>query len=171
MKPSTAQLQELTQALKKGFVPELLTSSYKENYSEFNPEYGFCSVASEVAWFLLGGKKAGWTAYNVRDGAETHWWIQHTDGTRYDPTASQYYNVDKHPPYERGLLGRPGGFMGIRKDPDSAWGGERKPGMRAQQMMEILGIEEGCGLEEFLQRKRGLEKVYQAPKTQVFKPK
>ena len=163
--PSKEQLSRLSHALKAGFVPALLSPQYRENYSEFNPEYGFCSVASEVAWFLLGGKDAGWTAYNVRDGEQTHWWLQHSSGLRYDPTERQYRNVGEVPPYERGLTGRPGGFMGIRKDPDSRWEGERKPSARAQQMMDVLGIEPGKNWEAWIGVEKGTEKVYQAPKS------
>jgi hypothetical protein len=87
-------------------------------------------------YFLLGGPKAGLTAWVARDGnAGTHWWLQAADGARIDPTADQYTVSGRTPPYERGLTGRPCGFMGQRADPESRYGFGRKPGQVAAEIL------------------------------------
>jgi hypothetical protein len=142
--PSAEALSGLTARLRAGFDPSLLAAAYRSGWSAANPSYGFCSVASEVAWFMLGGAKAGWVAWNARDDDDsTHWWLRHASGQIYDPTRDQYTRVGKLPPYERGLPGRPGGFMGIRVDLQSPWPGQRRPGLRAQRLMARLGVTPG----------------------------
>ena len=127
--------------LRGALSPALLVSPYKERWSADNPTLGFCSMASEAAWFVLGGNKAGWTAKVQReDDGTTHWWLEQADGTRFDPTADQYRAVGKVPPYERGLMGKSSGFMGMRKDADNPFGLGLKPGKRAQALLEAAGL-------------------------------
>lgn len=89
----------------------------------------------------------------VRDGdAGTHWWLEnrHT-GQRFDPTEEQYRSQGRLPPYERGLPGQGGGFMGIRRDEENPWGFERKPSGRAQQLLgRVLGEQTIAELREEL---------------------
>lgn len=137
--PSTAMLQDLQARIVSALDPSLLRAPYDGQWTTENPTAGFCSVASEAAWFLLGGKQAGWVAHHARDlDGSTHWWLMHETGVRFDPTADQYRCVGKVPPYERGIPGTAGGFMGMRRDPDSPWGNERKPGLRAQALLERM---------------------------------
>lgn len=142
--PKTAPSAETLETLRKSIVsaldPSMLRPPYDGQWSAQNPTYGFCSIASEAAWFLLGGKEAGWVAYNARDtDNSTHWWLEHTSGLRFDPTADQYYRVGTVPPYERGIPGRPGGFMGMRRDEQSVWGNGRRPGLRAAELLDRMG--------------------------------
>lgn len=56
-----------------------------------NPLRGQCSVASEAVYFMLGGKKSGWTPTTLRIGDETHWYLRNTKtGEIIDPTAGQF---------------------------------------------------------------------------------
>lgn len=124
--------------LERALGPDLLSSAYRAQWSTDNPTAGLCSVASEAAWFILGGLQSDWVPYVVRDGASgTHWWLQNKEtGERFDPTVDQYRSRGRLPPYERGLEGKGGGFMGIRKAPDSEWGFGRKPSLRAQRLLD-----------------------------------
>lgn len=116
--------------------PALLLPVYRESWSKSNPTKGFCSVASEAAWFLLGGSQAGWISYAARDASGgTHWWLQHKNGQRLDITADQYTSIGQTPPYDKG---RPVGFMGIRHDPENLWGNFRKPSKRAFRLLSMM---------------------------------
>ena len=137
--PTQVELDALTDKISAHLSPTLLKEPYKSQWTRENPTYGFCSVASEAAWFVLGGSSAGWTAWHARDDdGTTHWWLQHASGLRYDPTRAQYDRVGRAPPYERGLVGTPGGFMGIRVDPQSEWGNERRPSLRARTVLAAM---------------------------------
>lgn len=149
--PHKAPLDTLEQALRTAMCPDMLVSPYKEQWSPDNPTLGFCSMASEAAWFVLGGSKAGWSARVQReDDGTTHWWLEHADGTRFDPTADQYRLAGKVPPYERGLMGHNSGFMGMRKDPDNVFGLGLRPGRRAQAMLERAGLIPGVKASQSL---------------------
>ena len=134
--PSAQELEALRLRIVAQLDPSMLKPPYDKEWTPENPTYGFCSIASEAAWFILGGKEAGWVANNVREeDGSTHWWLEHQSGLRFDPTAEQYYKANDVPPYERGIKGRPGGFMGLRRDEQSPWGNERRPGLRAQELL------------------------------------
>lgn len=142
--PSAALLDALRARLQSGFTPELLHKDYREQWSPENPAFGFCSVASEAAWFMLGGRNAGWVAWSARDTDQsTHWWLRHESGVIFDPTSEQYTSIGRKPPYARGISGQAGGFMGIREDLNTAWPGQRRPSARARALMERLGVVEG----------------------------
>jgi len=134
-----ATLDALQNRLIAACTPDLLTPEYRRGWTPENPHFGFCSTASEVMWFVLGGSPAGWHAHVVRDtDGSTHWWLEHDDGTRLDPTVEQYRSVGEVPPYERGLRGSAGGFMGIRRDEASPWGFGRRPSRRAAVLLNRL---------------------------------
>lgn len=130
----------LQEHLDRALGPDLLAPAYRSKWSEANPSAGLCSVACEAAWFLLGGSGSDWVPHVARDGQEgTHWWLQNAQtGERFDPTQAQYRSVGEVPPYERGLEGRGGGFMGIRKDSGSEWGFDRKPSIRAKRLLDRM---------------------------------
>lgn len=135
-------LEKLRARLHQGLGSDLLSPAYRHTWSESNPTAGLCSVASEAAWFILGGLNSSWTPMVVRDGdAGTHWWLENRQtGERFDPTEEQYRSQDRLPPYDRGLPGQGAGFMGIRRDEENPWGFERKPSSRAQQLLvRVLG--------------------------------
>lgn len=60
---------------------------------------GHCYVASEVIYYLLGGKKNGWTPYTYKRYNIVHWWIQDKSGQIIDITAKQF---NKPIPYHKG---------------------------------------------------------------------
>ena len=138
--PSPEALEALSRRLRSALHPAMLQPPYDQGWSEENPTFGFCSIASEAAWFLLGGKPAGWVAHCAREqDGSTHWWLKHASGVVFDPTVDQYHRVGRLAPYERGVPGRATGFMGVRKDPENVWGTERRPGLRAQALLESMG--------------------------------
>ncbi len=55
---------------------------------------GNCYVASEALYHLLGGKAAGWKPMHLRldapAPANSHWFLQHKNGTILDPTVQQF---------------------------------------------------------------------------------
>ena len=134
---SFANLQHLRQALHEELSPDLLLPKYQKSWDKQNPTQGFCSIASEAAWFILGGPPSGWISYACQDPkvGGTHWWLQHKDGSIFDPTEEQYRSIGFTPPYERGIVGKAVGFMGMRQDPGNEWGFDRKPGIRAGKLL------------------------------------
>lgn len=81
-----------------------------EGYSEkirqwWDDPKGWCYVASEALYYLMGGKGAGLKPMQGKVGDISHWWLVDTDGNVIDLTADQF---DFPWPYEQGV-GR--GFM------------------------------------------------------------
>lgn len=71
---------------------------------------GNCYACTEALFFLLGGKKKGWTPYVVRHEGDTHWYLvrhfKQGEINNYapinlvlDPTIKQF---KKPPPYHKG---------------------------------------------------------------------
>lgn len=103
---------------------EILNSLYKDNISLLKPEWrkraeesgepstGFCYIASEALYYLLGGKEVGLVpqvATAMEGGVKlTHWWLKGIDGEILDATARQFLAFGRQPPYH---LGRGCGFM------------------------------------------------------------
>lgn len=132
-------LSQLRTTIQACLSPDLLHKNFRPQWAPDNPTWGFCSVASEAAWFVLGGSQKGWSAYTARDEKGiVHWWLQHTSGLIFDPTEEQYTSQGKKPPYRAGAAGRIGGFMGVRKDEGNEWGFDRKPSLRAQQLLDKM---------------------------------
>lgn len=56
-----------------------------------DPTTGFCSVAVEAMWALLGGNAAGYERRQIRHEGSSHWFLADVVGRRYiDPTAAQF---------------------------------------------------------------------------------
>ncbi len=99
--------------------------------------FGFCSLASEAAYFILGGPESGFMSFATKDDNNTsHWWLQNKKGEILDFTAAQFYIQGTKPPYDRGLLGKPVGFMDMRIDVDNPFGFNRKPSLRVQSLLK-----------------------------------
>ncbi|TAN25327.1 MAG: hypothetical protein EPN31_15575 [Castellaniella sp.] len=119
--------------------PKFLDEPYKGLWEPSNPTFGFCSLASEAAYFILGGPESGFMSYATKDENNTsHWWLQNKEGEILDLTAEQFYLQGSKPPYERGLLGRPVGFMGMRIDVGNPFGFDRKPSLRVQWLLKRI---------------------------------
>lgn len=139
MSSSPATLSDrLAQVLGPSLTPDKLQPGYRKAWTPSNPLLGFCSLASEAAWFILGGAPSGWVAQVGRDDqGGTHWWLDHPTHGRLDLTASQYTLQSRPLPYQSGQSGgRPGGFMGIRQDDTNPWGFGRKPSRRVQVILD-----------------------------------
>jgi hypothetical protein len=90
----------------------------KNHYpSEDNPLAGWCYVASEVLYHVLGGKEAGWKAVQMQHEGVSHWFLEHEDGTIVDITAGQFEVAPKY------KLGKGRGFL------------TKKPSKRAQAIL------------------------------------
>ena len=140
-------LEALSSSIQAHLEPDLLLPQYRTHWTPENPTQGFCSVASEAAYFLLGGPREGWVAMFGLDHTQgTHWWLERRSPSgieRFDPTAEQYLSQGQTPPYH---TGRPGGFMGQRQAPNHPFGFDRQPGRRAGLLLERIFKEQGLPL-------------------------
>ena len=55
-----------------------------------DPTTGFCTVASQALYFLLGGKKAGYAMKVMQHEGGSHWFLTGPDGEVIDVTATQF---------------------------------------------------------------------------------
>ncbi len=130
---------EAVSRVREVLTPDLLHRDYRSGWSPENPTHGHCAAASEAVYFLLGGPKTGLTAWVARDAdGTTHWWLQTVGGERIDPTADQYSVAGRVPPYLRGILGKPGGFMGQRVEIGNRYGFDRRPGKVAAEILRRI---------------------------------
>lgn len=79
------------------FADSLLNKDFLKIKSKLRSEgkwhhwsFGLCYVVSECAYYMLGGKEEGWKPMFVRHMGCPHWFLQHEDGTVYDPTGAQF---------------------------------------------------------------------------------
>lgn len=82
---------------------------------------GFCYVATEALFYLLGGAGSGWKPMCVSTKNGTHWWLER-NGEILDATFDQFINA--LPPYH---LGRGCGFQN----------GHAHPSRRATAMIDL----------------------------------
>lgn len=110
--------QAMTDAVREALYPELRSPKWlawaqqQTNAEDLisHPQAGHCYVASETLWLLLGGTNAGFHLASARDYADqTHWWVEDDDGNVLDPTASQYFDFGRNPPYAAGQRRGPAG--------------------------------------------------------------
>ncbi len=103
----------LISKIKRNLTPDLLKGIWKnddlKNYS------GYCYVATEALWWMLGGPDSQYTPYvlgnkdwpEVLKKGETHWFLKSKVGKKIiDPTKEQFGDVVI--PYEKG---HPNGMM------------------------------------------------------------
>jgi hypothetical protein len=84
---------QFTNLIQDSLSDDLLSPAYrkvKEQHPEANEAFGHCYVATEAAYYLLGGKEEGWSPQFVRVAGYAHWYLKHQSGFIYDPTASQF---------------------------------------------------------------------------------
>lgn len=71
------------------------------------PLYGHCSHSSIALFLLLGGKEAGYKVWKNTDSEDIiHYWLTNPNGEILDPTAAQYYDTGRQPPYADGKRSR-----------------------------------------------------------------
>jgi hypothetical protein len=96
--------------MKKPTLRQLITIIQKHLSDDLlKPEYlwrarpsrlaGHCYTASETAYFLLGGKKAGWKPMVIKHEGMTHWFLKHSSGKILDITRQQFITL---PDYKKG---------------------------------------------------------------------
>lgn len=65
---------------------------------------GNCYVTCEALYHLLGGKPAGWKPMRMRYAGDTHWFLINThNGTRLDPTVSQFLEEPDQSDYDKAV--------------------------------------------------------------------
>jgi hypothetical protein len=69
---------------------DLLKPKYRNIKSACPAVAGHCYVASETAFYLLGGKSNGWKPMHMQHEGISHWFLQHQSGKIYDPTMLQF---------------------------------------------------------------------------------
>lgn len=52
--------------------------------------FGHCYVASEAAYYLLGGKEEGWKPMQMKHLGVSHWFLKHESGYILDLTRNQF---------------------------------------------------------------------------------
>jgi 5-methylcytosine-specific restriction enzyme A len=87
--------------------PDLLSAEWLGlRTAQSHPLSGYCYVASEAMYHLMGGATAGWKVFRCDlPGDGTHWWLTDPDGGVVDLTAEQFASP---PDY---ALGRRTGFL------------------------------------------------------------
>lgn len=72
---------------------DLLSKNYRA-LRERNPDlpncFGHCYVASEAAYYLLGGREEGWQPCHIYHLGASHWYLRHSTGAILDLTAEQF---------------------------------------------------------------------------------
>ncbi len=100
--------ERLAAAVRDVLTPDLLSPAWRRRYRPGDdPTTGHCYVAAETAYWLFGGPRSGWKprvarTFDSRGESCTHWWIEHPDAGRCDPTAAQFYSRGAEPPYGEG---------------------------------------------------------------------
>lgn len=72
---------------------DLLDKKYrniKSNKQSLPITFGHCYIASEAAFYLLGGKEAGWKPCYINHLGCSHWFLIHKSGAKLDLTANQF---------------------------------------------------------------------------------
>jgi hypothetical protein len=73
----------------------------RKHESGCDPTTGFCSVATEAVWAMLGGNEAGYERRQVRHQGDSHWFVEDVATGRFlDPTSTQFSSPV---PYEEGV--------------------------------------------------------------------
>jgi hypothetical protein len=90
-----------------------LTPYWREKNNE-SPIHstGFCYIATEALFYMIGGIDSGYMPFFVKEDNETHWWLANFENKKLDPTADQY--KPDVPPYQ---LGKRCGFLNGYKNP------------------------------------------------------
>lgn len=117
MNATSANIYQVLEAFERAFrdpsAKKLLKPRWLKEHDKPGtpPSMGFCYIASEALFHMLGGSASGWRpvrAGYTEDGEDKdHWWLEH-DNETLDPTVSQFTDQGKSPPY---AIGKPRSFM------------------------------------------------------------
>jgi len=124
----TRAAQHLGVRIRAVLTPDLLKPAFRRQAAGRVGTFGHCYAASEAAYHLLGGKRAGWTPQSIRHEGFPHWFLRHRSGEVLDLTGDQFATPV---PYED-AVGK--GFL------------TREPSARARQIMtRVAGRRMGSG--------------------------
>ena len=97
----TPEEEELIATIQAVLSPDLIPRDYSGRPD--NPMFGHCYHAAEALYRSLGGKMSGYKAQRgIDDDGVSHWWVKSPTGEILDPTAAQYTEFGKTPPYHNG---------------------------------------------------------------------
>lgn len=90
-------------AIRRHLTPDLLHKDWRPGGKFYkpgkHPHFGYCNVASQALYWILGAKEAGYKPVRVQHEGATHWWVRASDGQIWDLTAEQF---ETPVPYEDG---------------------------------------------------------------------
>ena len=71
---------------------DLLTPKYRrmKKKNKLPNTFGHCYVASEAAYYMLGGKEEGWKPMHMTHLGASHWFLKHESGYILDLTRNQF---------------------------------------------------------------------------------
>ncbi len=71
---------------------DLLAPNYRRLKKAANvpATFGHCYVASEAAYYMLGGKEEGWKPMHMKRLGASHWFLKHESGFILDLTYNQF---------------------------------------------------------------------------------
>lgn len=90
--PAPAPAEGVARLIVANLTPDLLTAEWSALRTEqSHPLAGYCYVAAEAMYHLMGGAPAGWSVFrcDLQDGG-THWWLTDPTGAVVDLTAEQF---------------------------------------------------------------------------------
>lgn len=92
--PADPDIQAIVAAVVASLDPSDRALGLKPEYAKrhrggCDPTTGFCSVATEAVWALLGGNSSGYVKMFIRHEGFPHWFLLGPQGP-IDPTASQF---------------------------------------------------------------------------------
>jgi hypothetical protein len=113
---------EFRRAIVENLSDDLLSKKYLEiKFLRNLPKtFGHCYVASEAAYYLLGGKESGWKPVYIKHLGCPHWYLQHECGAILDLTKDQFQTPVE---YEKG---RGTGFL------------TKEPSKRARKLLKRI---------------------------------
>ena len=87
LRATTDHEKDAVRIVRSVLTPELLPPEWQNHP---HPMGGYCYVASEALYYLLGGREAGLTAKRAPCEGGEHWWLEGPGAKLIDATADQF---------------------------------------------------------------------------------
>jgi hypothetical protein len=87
LRGATEHEENAVRIVRSVLTPELLPPEWQNHP---NPMAGYCYVASEALYYLLGGSEAGLTVKRAPCAGGEHWWLEGGADKLIDATADQF---------------------------------------------------------------------------------